>query len=327
MYAAHGLLLMSVPELPLARLPLAAPCWPLLLLLVVPIVGAGLSARLGAGRPRALLWLTLGLLGLDGALLLWLQAHRPLGLELSLGRYLQVETLRVEGLLVLGRGAAAALLALTGLTGLLLRREPAQARPLLVLLAATTLALLADDLVLRAVGWVGVTLALGSVARRLAPLVLGHLADGALLLWAVLGFWSLGGSFAVGHAPLRFVPDEDPARPLPRLVVQHDGGPQTTELAVGPTLSLREARAQLTARTPSGARPLAERLANKLFLGARLQAVLGALLALASLLRLASGLAAVRAARRRPTGSLVGLLSVGSALAAALAVWAELGLL
>lgn len=326
---------MPVPELLLARLPLAAPCWPLLLLLAAPLVGAGL----GGGRPRALLALTLGLLGLDGALLLWLATHRPLVLGLSLGRYLQVETLRVEGLLVLGRGAAAALLALTGLTGLVLRREPAQARSLFTLLAATTLALLADDLVLRAVGWVGVTLALGTAARRLAPLVLGHLADGALLLWVVLGFWSLGGSFAVGHAPLRFVPDEDPARPLPRLVVQHDGGPQTTALAIGPTLSLREARAQLTARTPDGARPLAERLANKLFLGARLQSVLGALLALASLLRLASGLAAALAARAArtslstglpaglPAGLLVSLLLVGAPLAAALAVWAGLGLL
>ncbi|MFO0574603.1 MAG: hypothetical protein U1A78_11425 [Polyangia bacterium] len=320
---------MSVPELLLARLPLAAPCWPLLLLLVLPLLSAGLGAS--GIRPRALLGLTLGLLGLDGALLLGLEAHRPLVLGLSLGRYLQVETLRIEGLLVLGRGAAAALLGLTGLTGLVLRREPALARPLLGLLGATTLALLADDVLLRALGWVGVTLSLGTATRRLAPLLLGHLADGALLLWAVLGFWSLGGSFAVGHSPLRFVPDEDPARPLPRLVVQHDGSPKTTELTVGPTLSLREARAQLMARTPSGARPLRERLANKLFLGARLQAVLGALLALASLLRIASGLAAAWAVRRSPraglaSGLLAGLLCSLTALAVALAVWAELGL-
>jgi hypothetical protein len=319
---------MSASELLLARLPPAAPCWPLLLLLVAPLAGAGLAAS--EARPRALGWMLLGLLGLDAALLLWLVTHRPLGLGLSLGRYLQVETLRIEAQLVLGRGAAAGLLgltALTALTALGLRRGGVRPRPLLLLLAMTTLALLADDAVLRAVGWVGGTLALSALPpsgtrRPAAPLLCGLLGDGALILWAVLGFWSLGGSFAVGHAPQRFFPDEDPGRPLPQVAVQLDGGSATT-VTVGPTLSLRAARAQLTARTPSGARPLAERLANKLFLGARLQAVLLGLLGLASLLRVASGLAAARAAGRSP---LFLLLAVGSTLAAALAVWAELGL-
>jgi hypothetical protein len=140
--------------------------------------------------------------------------------------------------------------------------------------------------------WEAVTLGavLGAGRRPLVPLVLGRVADGTLLLSCVLLFFSLGGSFSTfGRG---FIPDPEPAPAI--------------AAAAGPTLSLAEARSQL-------ARPAVRAtLANKRFLGLRLDRVLVAGFAAAALLKGGLGLwlLAVSSGGRR----LLGLGPLGLAL-------------
>lgn len=314
----------------IASLPYAAPCWPLVLLVLLPLGAACVSGRARLGLVGALLLLEVGLLG---QLLLWRHGGSEAVLGLHMGRYLEVHALRMNAALSLGAEQASALLGLTVLA-LLAGRERGAGRPALLLLAAAALSLLSDDVVVRGLGWTGLTLASAGLVLRGAPgarlraLRLGLAADGALALVAVLGFWSLGGSFSVGRGAAPFVPDEDPAVPLPALELRLTGAPPDSpsqRIAIGPTLSLREARAQLTARDDAGRRPLRERLQNKLFLGERLWKALLGLLLLASLLR---GIAGGSAALTGSSGTLgsARLLVAAAALAAALDVWAQLGL-
>lgn len=313
-----------------ASLPYAAPCWPLVLLVLLPLVAAGVAGRARLGLLGALLLLEIGLLG---QLLLWRHGGSGAVLGLSMGRYLEVHALRIDADLLLGPEQASTLLGLTVLA-LLAGRERGVGQPSLLLLAAMGLVLMADDVVVRGLGWTGLTLASAGLVRRGAPggrlraLRLGLCADGALALVAVLGFWSLGGSFSVGRGAAPFVPDEDPAVPLPALELRLVGSPPGTpsqRVAIGPTLSLRKARAQLEAHDDAGRRPLRERLQNKLFLGERLWKALLLLLLLASLLRGIAGASAAVVGRSEAPGT-ARILVAAAALAAALDVWAQLGL-
>lgn len=316
----------------IASLPYAASCWPLLLLVLLPLVAAGFSGRVRLGLLGALLLLEIGLLA---QLLVWHHSGDSTVLGLRLGRYLEVHALRMDATLLLAPEQASTLLGLTVLA-LLAGRDRRAARPALLLLAAAGLSLMADDIVIRGLGWSGMTLASaglvpgGAPGGRLRALRLGLCADGALALVAVLGFWSLGGSFSVGRGAAPFVPDEDPAVPLPALELRLHGAPsgsprERQAVTIGPTLSLREARAQLEARDDTGRRPLRERLQNKLFLGERLWKALLGLLLLASLLRGVAGASAALSGRREATAS-PRLLVAAAALAAALDVWARFGL-
>lgn len=314
----------------IASLPYAVPSFALGLLVLLPLLAAAVSGRARLGLMGALVLIEIALLG---QLLWWRHVGSEAVLGLHMGRYLEVHALRVDATLILGAEQASTLLGLTVLA-LLAGRERGAGRPVLLLLAAAGLGLLADDVVIRGLGWTGLTLASAGGVRRGAPggrlraLRLGLCADGALALVAVLGFWSLGGSFSVGRGAAPFVPDEDPGVPLPALELRLAGAPPgspSQRVAIGPTLSLREVRAQLAAQDEAGRRPLRERLQNKLFLGERLWKALAGLLLLASLLRLVAGASAALCGRGEAGGS-ARLLVAASSLAAALDVWAQLGL-
>ena len=133
--------------------------------------------------------------------------------------------------------------------------------------AAMLLLVLGDSLVTLFFGWEGVGLAsyllIGfwyrepkNATAALKAFVVNRVGDAGLLAGVALLFWSLGGAWST--VDRAYYPDA-----AARVQLVERAGVRPVELALGPTVSLRELRDELAFATPDGRHPIAERLSER----------------------------------------------------------------